>query len=801
MAEDKVILKVSGMSCAACAASIEKALNATDGVNNASINFAAAVAVVEYDKDKLDVDRIINKIRDVGYDAKLKDQDILKEQDTGKSEIDKLRILLVISIVLSFPLLLGMIVGMAGKENTFLANGYFQLAVSTPVQFIIGYRFYKGAYKSLKGGSANMDVLVAMGTSAAYFYSIYNLIIGDNHYYFETSAVLITLILLGKYLEAIAKGKTSEAIQKLMQLQPDTATVVREGKQVIVPIEEVEIGDIIVVRPGERIPVDGVIVEGYSSVDESMLTGESIPVDKEKGDEVTGATVNRHGSFKFRAEKIGRDTVLASIIRMVETAQGTKAPIQRLADSISGIFVPIVVAIAVITFIIWTVFFRDFTSGLLSAVAVLVVACPCALGLATPTAIMVGTGKGAEQGILIKGGEHLERAHRVDTIVLDKTGTITKGELQVTDVIPLDGYQQIEVLSWAAAAEKVSEHPIGEAIVKSAQQKGIEIRDAEQFEAVPGYGIRAIIEGKTILVGSKRFIEGEGVDVSQVVDNVESLQAQGKTIMVIAADGDAMGVIGVQDTIRESSSKAVELLKDMDIEVYMITGDNRRTAHAIAQQTGISNVLAEVLPDNKAEQVIELKDKGRVVGMVGDGINDAPALASADTAVAIGAGADVAVETADIVLMHGDLLDLVTAIKLSRSTMRVIKQNLFWAFIYNIIGIPIAAMGRLNPMIAGAAMAFSSVSVVSNSLRLKRFKPEILDRRDKGMKQQHIFKVPDMSCQHCAKTIRESLEKISEVQDIDIDVENKVVAVTGDVSEDEVISAVKQVGYQVEMGS
>ncbi|WP_425446277.1 copper-translocating P-type ATPase [Dethiothermospora halolimnae] len=605
--------------------------------------------------------------------------------------------------------------------HTILSNGYFQMALATPVQFIIGYRFYKGAYHSLKGGGANMDVLIAMGTSAAYFYSVYTTIAGINQLYFESSAVIITLILLGKMLEAIAKGKTSEAIKTLMGLQAKTARVIRDGEEIDIPIEEVEKGDVIVVRPGEKIPVDGEVVDGRSSIDESMLTGESIPVDKKVGDEVIGATINKHGTFKFKATKVGKETALAQIIKLVEDAQGSKAPVQRLADKISGIFVPIVVGIALITFIGWYISGGEFTKALVNAIAVLVIACPCALGLATPTAIMVGTGKGAENGILIKGGEHLEKTHKLDTIVFDKTGTITKGEPEVTDIVSFD-FSDEDILRYAAIAEKSSEHPLGEAIVNGAKEKGLKLNDPEEFEAIPGHGIYSKVDGKNIYLGNRKLLKEKNIEISNIEDKLIKLEEQGKTAMLMGIDSKVAGIIAVADTVKESSKAAIEELKDMGLDIYMITGDNERTANAIAKEVGIINVIAEVLPEHKADNVERIKSEGKHVGMVGDGINDAPALVAADIGFAIGTGTDVAMEAADITLMKGDLKSIVMALKLSKKTMRTIKQNLFWAFGYNTAGIPLAALGFLNPMIAGAAMAFSSVSVVSNSLRLKRFK-------------------------------------------------------------------------------
>ena len=604
------------------------------------------------------------------------------------------------------------------------------MIVTTPVQFIIGFRFYKNAFYALKAKSANMDVLIAMGTSAAYFFSIYNAFFVPaepgtmmKELYFEAGAVIITLILLGKYLEAVAKGKTSEAIKKLMGLQAKTAKVVRDGVEKDIPIEEVEVGDVIVVRPGEKVPVDGKITEGNSSLDESMLTGESLPVEKKAGDFVVGATINKFGTFKFEATKVGRDTVLSQIIKMVEDAQGSKAPIQKIADRVSGIFVPVVIGVAVITFIIWYLVLGDFAAGIISGVSVLVIACPCALGLATPTAIMVGTGKGAENGILIKGGEYLEMTYKVNAVVLDKTGTITKGQPEVTDIISLGKIESSEILKMAAIAEKSSEHPLGSAIYEKGKNEYGTIPDPEWFKAIPGKGIIAVVDQKEIYIGTRKLMTERKIDPGTTENAIIKLEDEGKTAMLMAVNNKIEAIIAVADTLKESSEEAIKELQDMGILVYMITGDNQRTAKAIAKQVGIENVLSEVLPENKAEEVEKLKKQGKIVAMVGDGINDAPALATADIGMAIGTGTDVAIEAADITLMRGDLITIPAAIRLSRKTMGKIKQNLFWAFIYNIIGIPFAAMGLLNPMIAGGAMAFSSVSVVTNSLSLKRFKP------------------------------------------------------------------------------
>jgi Cu+-exporting ATPase len=604
---------------------------------------------------------------------------------------------------------------------------------------VIGWRFYRNAWHSLKAGSPGMDLLVAMGTSAAYFYSIYNGFFRDKRHgadmpelYFEASAIIITLVLLGKLLEAVAKGRTSEAIKRLMGLRPRTARVLRDGREMDIPIEEVRTGDRVVVRPGEKLPVDGEIIEGASAVDESMITGESLPVEKGPRDVVIGATINRYGTFTYVATRVGRDTVLAQIIRVVEQAQASRAPIQRLADRVAGLFVPAVLVVAAITFLVWWLALGDLRMGLISAVSVLVIACPCAMGLATPTAIMVGTGKGAEYGILIRSGESLEKAWKLDTVVLDKTGTITRGEPAVIDVLPLDGGDGRELLLLAAEAEKKSEHPLGQAIVAAAAggDGGAVLSDPQAFEALPGRGVRAARDGRETWVGTRALMAQLGLDTAPVEERMAGLEAEGKTAMLVAtAGGDTgdggprlRGILTVADTVKEGSAEAIRRMRRMGLEVVMITGDNERTARAIARQVGIERVLAEVLPERKAAEVERLQAEGRKVAMVGDGINDAPALATADIGMAIGTGADVAIESSDITLMHGNLQAIPAALELSRRTMRKIRQNLFWAFVYNVIGIPFAAAGLLNPIIAGAAMSLSSVSVVTNSLSLKRFR-------------------------------------------------------------------------------
>jgi len=680
------------------------------------------------------VEDMIRKVEQLGYQAFPKEQ---REdaKDRRQREIKRQTRRFVISAVLSFPLLWAM----AGHFSftsfiwvpSWFMNPWVQLALATPVQFVIGGPFYVGAWKALRNRSANMDVLVALGTSAAYLYSLFLTLewasADMRHHapalYYETSAILITLIVLGKLFEALAKGRTSEAIKTLMGLRAKTALVIRDGEEIRIPADEVAAGDIVLVRPGEKIPVDGEVVEGSSSVDESMLTGESIPVEKRAGDPVIGATVNKHGMLKVRATKVGKDTALAQIIRVVEEAQGSKAPIQRVADAISGVFVPIVVGIALLTFLIWF-FWADagnFAGALRKAIAVLVIACPCALGLATPTSIMAGSGRAAELGILFKGGEHLELTHRIDTVVLDKTGTVTKGKPELTDVIAVMP-DETEFLRLVGAAEKPSEHPLAEAIAAGIAARGIELPAAEAFEAIPGHGIRAVVEGQEVLAGNRRLLERYGVPADQAEAAMAQLEEAGKTAMLVAVERRYAGLVAAADTIKETSREAVARLQAMGIEVVMITGDNERTARAIARQAGIGKVLAEVLPEGKAEEVKKLQARGRKVAMVGDGINDAPALATADIGMAIGTGTDVAMEAADVTLMRGDLNGIADAIRMSRRTMVNIRQNLFWALAYNSLGIPVAAAGFLAPWVAGAAMALSSVSVVLNALRLQRAK-------------------------------------------------------------------------------
>ncbi|PHA04958.1 heavy metal translocating P-type ATPase [Bacillus wiedmannii] len=731
---DKAEFTVSGMTCAACANRVEKRLNKLEGVNGATVNFALESATVDFNPDEINVNEMKSAITKLGYKLEVKSDEQDGSTDHRLQEIERQKKKFIISFILSFPLLWAMVSHFSFTSFIYLPdmlmNPWVQLALATPVQLIIGGQFYVGAYKALRNKSANMDVLVALGTSAAYFYSVYLSIrsIGSSEHmtdlYFETSAVLITLIILGKLFEAKAKGRSSEAIKKLMGLQAKTATVVRDGTEMKILIEEVVAGDIVYVKPGEKIPVDGEIVEGKSAIDESMLTGESIPVDKTIGDVVIGSTMNKNGFLKVKATKVGRDTALAQIIKVVEEAQGSKAPIQRVADQISGIFVPVVVVIAIITFAVWLLFVTpgDFGGALEKMIAVLVIACPCALGLATPTSIMAGSGRSAEYGILFKGGEHLEATHRLDTVILDKTGTVTNGKPVLTDVIVADGFHEEEILRLVGAAEKNSEHPLAEAIVEGIKEKKIDIPSSETFEAIPGFGIESVVEGKQLLIGTRRLMKKFNIDIEEVSKSMEELEREGKTAMLIAINKEYAGIVAVADTVKDTSKAAIARLKKMGLDVVMITGDNTQTAQAIAKQVGIDHVIAEVLPEGKAEEVKKLQAQGKKVAMVGDGINDAPALATADIGMAIGTGTDVAMEAADITLIRGDLNSIADAIFMSKMTIRNIKQNLFWALAYNGLGIPIAAFGFLAPWVAGAAMAFSSVSVVLNALRLQRVK-------------------------------------------------------------------------------
>ncbi|WP_370872547.1 heavy metal translocating P-type ATPase [Paenibacillus zeirhizosphaerae] len=750
-----VDLNITGMTCAACSARIEKGLSRLPGVTRANVNLALESGHVEFVSGTLKGSDLIFIIKQLGFGAHIKatEEESLSMRE---QELQRKKWKWILSAVLAFPLLWAMVSHFSFTSWIWVPdlfmNPLFQLLLATPIQLYLGAQFYEGAYKALKNRSANMDVLVALGTSTAYLYSLYLTSLtstggmsGHNHgggaqvvdvvnttaqgpvnMYFETSAVLITLILFGKWLEALAKGRSTQSIKSLMQMVPRSARVVRNDEEIELLPEYVLVNDLVIVKPGEKIPVDGIVEEGGSSVDESMLTGESLPVDKTVGDRVTGATLNKNGRLLIRATQVGADSALSRIIRIVEQAQGTKAPIQRVADSISGIFVPVVISLAVVTFVFSLLFGSTggFSEAIEKAIAVLVIACPCALGLATPTSIMAGSGRAAEYGILFKGGEHLETTQHIQTVILDKTGTVTNGKPIMTDVRTASNWSTGELLKRVGIAESSSEHPLAQAIMEGIKERGIKIMfNPEQFENIPGYGVRARGYSQDILVGTRRLLADAKVQVpAEALAQMSELESQGKTVMLVAVDDEWAGMVAVADTVKDTSAHAVSRLQAMGIDVVLMTGDNERTARAVASQVGISKVIAGILPEEKAAEVKKLQQLGLKVAMVGDGINDAPALAVSDIGMAIGTGTDVALETADVALMRGDLNSIADAMELSKRTMRNIKQNLFWALAYNVVGIPIAAIGLLAPWLAGAAMAFSSVSVVLNSLRLQKMK-------------------------------------------------------------------------------
>lgn len=759
-------LNIEGMTCASCAQTVEKSTQKLEGMEEASVNLATEKLSVKYDPSVLNLSDITQAVSNSGYEAH---EDIHSanqvdtDQEKKDNHIKKLWKRFVASAIFTIPLFylsMGPMVGfpvpgfLDANINP-LMNTIVQLILTTPVMFING-EYFKNGFRTLFRGHPNMDSLVALGTSAAYVYSLYAtyaVYAGDASFahmqYYESAAVILTLITLGKYFEAVSKGRSSEAIKKLMGLAPKTARVMRDGVEKEISIDEVQVDDVIVVRPGEKLPVDGVIISGTTAIDEAMLTGESIPVEKTVDDEVIGASINKTGSFQYRATKVGKDTALAQIVKLVEDAQGSKAPIAKLADEISGIFVPVVIGLAILAGFGWYFIGGETLSFALTiSISVLVIACPCALGLATPMAIMVGTGKGAENGVLIKSAESLETTGKVDTIVFDKTGTITEGKPVVTDIVTVDGLEDAELLRLAASAEVGSEHPLGEAIVRDAQEKNIELTDAVEFNAIPGHGIEVTIDGKHLYLGNQRLMVKNDISLDVLSETSDRLAEQGKTPMYITINHELAGIIAVADTVKENSIHAIERLHKMGIEVAMITGDNKRTADAIARQVGIDRVLSEVLPEDKAEEVVKLQEEGKRVAMVGDGINDAPALAQSDIGIAIGSGTDVAMESADIVLMRSDLMDVPTAVELSKATVKNIKENLFWAFAYNTLGIPIA-MGLLflfggpllNPMFAAAAMSLSSVSVVLNASRLRRFKPSVVKEGIKSAPTKEELKI------------------------------------------------------------
>ncbi|MDR1778197.1 MAG: heavy metal translocating P-type ATPase [Clostridiales Family XIII bacterium] len=846
---NRLTLDIRGMTCAACAQRIEKTVRKLPGMDEAAVNLASEKLFVTFDQDALSEQDIRQAVSKIGYEAYRKTATVDEDRQKKQAEIRAMWTRFIISAAFALPLLY---IAMAPMIKVFtlpvpgfldpmmrpLAYGLTELALVIPPA-AVGYRFYTVGFKALFMRSPNMDSLIAVGTSAAIIFSLYQLtrIAGGDaaaveSLYFETAGVIITLILLGKTLEAVSKGRTSEAIKKLMGLAPRQATVLRDGSEVIVPIEEVVAGDVLVVRPGGKIPVDGVVTDGRSAVDESMLTGESMPVDKAVGDQVFAATINQAGSIRMRAEKVGEGTALAQIIRLVEEAQGSKAPIARLADVISGYFVPIVCAIALLAGAGWFIGTRDFTTALTVFISVLVIACPCALGLATPTAIMVGTGKGAEYGILIKSGDALETAHKADTILLDKTGTITAGRPEVTDVVvAAGGADEQTLVLLTAAAEKDSEHPLGRAVVQYAQARGLALPACVDFASLTGLGVEAKVDGRAVLAGNRKLMTDRGVDVGALEEPAAALASQGKTPVYVAVDGALAGILAIADVVKPTSRAAIASLRAMGLRVLMITGDNALAAAAIAGEVGVDGYLAEVLPGEKSAEVRKLQAEGSKVAMVGDGINDAPALAAADVGIAIGSGTDVAMESADIVLMKDDLADVGTALALSRRTIRNIKQNLFWAFGYNTVGIPLAAgllklFGGpgLSPMFAAAAMSLSSVSVLTNALRLKRFRPprsagveasvsvetvgsgtldgaqiRSFDSKEDNM-EKTILRVDGMSCQHCVKAVEGAVGALPGIESVAVDLAAGVVSVEHDAAlspADAIASAIAGQGFDI----
>lgn len=853
---------VTGMTCSACSARIEKNINKTEGVIEANVNLLSNNMTVKYDESVLSEKDIIKVVQDTGYGASSLDKKKVSANNDQKSdaenEFKEMKKRLIISFLFAVPLLylaMGHMLNWPlpdifhGEENA-MTFAFTQFLLALPVM-IVNKKYYIVGFKTLFKGSPNMDSLIAIGTTAAIGYgvfAIYKIGYGLGHMdmdmvmqysmdlYFESAGVILALITLGKFLEARAKGRTSDAIKKLMDLSPKTALVERDGQEIEMPVEDVLKGDIIIVKPGQSVPVDGVITFGNSSLDESMLTGESIPVEKKAGDKVIGASINKSGYFKFEAQNVGDDTTLSQIIRLVEEASSSKAPISKLADKISSIFVPVVIAIAVLATIIWLVLGASFEFALSIGIAVLVISCPCALGLATPTAIMVGTGKGAENGILIKSAEALEIAHQVQTVVMDKTGTITEGKPRVTDIIT-NGITENEMLKIAASAEKSSEHPLADAVVEEAKNRNLELYQVANFEAIPGQGLEALVDNKKYYIGNLRLVNEKKININEFEEKSTKLADEGKTPLYFADEKNVLGIIAVADVVKSTSQKAIHEFEAMGIEVVMLTGDNKKTAEAIRKQLGITRAIAEVLPQDKEREIRKIQEQGRKVAMIGDGINDAPALARADVGIAIGAGTDVAIESADIVLIRSDLLDAVTAVQLSKATIKNIKQNLFWAFIYNTIGIPLAAglffnilNWKLNPMFAAGAMSLSSVSVVSNALRLKFFKPvrmtdtpvvlaEVKTKNDDqvvnddlsnksvisnnnkngGNEMNKTLKVEGMTCGHCKAAVEKALKSVEGVENAVVDLESKSanVTLTKEVNDDVLKKAVEDAGYEV----
>lgn len=859
---------IKGMTCSACSAAVDKSVNKLEGIEGVNVNLLNNNMIVKYDETMLSDNKIIKAVEDAGYQAFLVDRDKKEvnkssnNENVAEIEVKEMKRRLFISLIFSIPLFyisMGHMMDWPlpsifhGHKNA-ITFAFTQFLLALPVVFI-NSKYYKVGFKTLIKGSPNMDSLIAIGTSAAMLYGIFAIFkigygLGYNDIdmvmqysmdlYFESAAVVLALITLGKFLEARAKGKTSEAIKKLINLAPKTAIVLRVNKEtgiseeIEIPVEELVLKDIVIVKPGQSIPTDGVIIDGRTSIDESMLTGESLPVEKKDGDKVIGASINKSGYFKFEVTKLGDDTVLSQIIKLVEEASSSKAPIAKLADKISSVFVPVVIAIAVIATIVWLLLGYSFEFALSIGIAVLVISCPCALGLATPTAIMVGTGKGAENGILIKSAEALETAHTINTVIMDKTGTITEGKPRLTDILTNGKIDEEKLLQLSASVEKNSEHPLADAIVKEAENKGINLLSVSNFEAIHGMGLKAKVEDMVIYMGNKKLLDSKNIPLSLFESASQKLASEGKTPMFFANEKEVLGIIAVADVVKPTSEKAIQEFERMGIEVIMLTGDNKNTAEAIGRQINVSRVIAEVLPQDKEKEVRKLQDAGKKVAMIGDGINDAPALVRADVGIAIGAGTDVAIESADIVLVRNDLLDAVKAVQLSKSVIRNIKQNLFWAFIYNVVGIPLAAgvfysvLGwKLNPMFAGAAMSLSSVSVVSNALRLKFFKPRISEdikvnnnikikeeietieeskenekieenNKNGGNEMVKTFVVEGMSCGHCKARVEKALNALGGVVSVTVDLDNKEVVVNSslDIGEQTIINAIEDAGYK-----
>lgn len=827
---------VMGMTCSACSAHVEKSVKGLSGINDVNVNLLQNTMVVDFDDSKLKEDDIIKAVVDGGYNAvvKGKTQQSVEAKEVT-SEIDSMKFRLIVSFAFLIPLMyisMGHMMGFPlpsffhGTQNA-VTFAFTQLLLTIPIVYV-NRKYYIVGFKTLFKGSPNMDSLIAIGSSAAIVYgifAIYNIGYGLGHndidmvshysmdLYFESAAMILALITCGKYLEAKSKGKTSDAIKKLIDLAPKQATVVRDNKEVVIAVEDVVVGDVIVVKPGQSIPVDGIIVEGNSSVDESALTGESIPVEKNVNDKVIGATINKSGYFKFKALKVGDDTTLSQIVQLVEEASSSKAPIAKLADKVSGIFVPIVITIAVISTIVWLLLGYPFSFALSIGIAVLVISCPCALGLATPTAIMVGTGKGAENGILIKSAESLEIAHTINTVVLDKTGTITEGKPKVTDILLFDKLDEKELLTIAASVEKQSEHPLADAIVEKAVQDNITLVEINNFEAISGQGVIGEFDNKKIIAGNLKMMQNYNIDISKHTQTSNELAEKGKTPLYFAIDNKLVGIIAVADVIKQTSKQAIDEFKNMGIDVVMLTGDNKKTAEAIRQQLGITKVIAEVMPQDKEKEIRNIQSESKKVAMIGDGINDAPALARADVGIAIGAGTDVAIESADIVLIKSDLLDAVTAVQLSKSVIKNIKENLFWAFFYNSIGIPLAAgvfypilNWKLNPMFAAAAMSLSSVCVVTNALRLKSFKPKykaveiqnkkIIEKEVDNMEKTML--IEGMSCGHCSARVEKALNELDGVNaTVDLDKKTAFIKLSKDINDEVLTKAVTDAGYEV----